>query len=132
MPTCSVTNCWKAATHFNVGDRLRGSYCDEHADLAKGENPHSGGSTELDRIGDAADRRGIESDLDRGDDEDFVIPKAEKTGDISDRSAAVTPAGETISLEDEKTPLGFVRSDSDDSSSDKSSDDSKKDSSDKK
>ena len=110
MPTCSVTNCWRAAEDFNVGDRLRGAYCSEHADLAKGENPTEGGPVELKLTGDAEDRRGITSDLDRGDDEDFVIPKAEKSGDISDRSAAVTPAGETISLSDEKTPLGVDRS----------------------
>lgn len=109
MPTCSVTNCWNAAEEFNVGDRLRGSYCKKHAKIAKGDVPNDGAPIELKLTGDAEDRRGIESDLDRGDKEDNVIPPAEKSGDVSDVSAAKKPAGETIALSDEHTPLGVSK-----------------------
>lgn len=100
MPTCSVTNCWNAATNFNVGDRLRGAYCDEHADVAQ-ESVHASGSAELDRIGDAESNEGVVSDTteSRGEEREGTIPPAEKSGEVSDRSAAVTPAGDTVSRE---------------------------------
>jgi hypothetical protein len=100
MPTCAVTNCWKPAVDFNVGDRLRGSYCEDHQDVAQ-EQVHGSPSAELDRFGDAASREGIESDTTetRGEEREGTIPPAEKSGEVSDRSAAVTPAGETVSKE---------------------------------
>lgn len=100
MPTCAVTNCWNEAVDFNVGDRLRGSYCEEHQDVAQ-EKVHGSQTAEVDRFGDALSREGIESDTteSRGEEREGSTPPAEKSGDVSDRSAAKTPPGDTVSKE---------------------------------
>ena len=57
---CAVTNCHKPAENFVVGDRLRGSFCEDHQDISKSidGNPHEGASHETLRHGDALSNEG--------------------------------------------------------------------------